>query len=455
MKILNYTLLFGLPVAIAGNCLHAQIDANMELHTSLPVSLTWRMDPLGINHSPIDIPAHTERFKLPAQGPGPFAEGGSNLQVRVGELSRLFMMRPGHTYHVTVNDSAIHLQSSDPYHGAYDAAQYIAASYALYGSSDTELPQHLAEISTQMDSIKAAHPGDLHLYATLDAYRALKSISPLVQSARGPEAVACFRQIENELIRQAPISYGNALYWSLLENYYTWKTNIKAFNEYPAPLGTQNLDRFKGELGIIGNDTVAQMASLAKINANYDGEGSRNAETYESMLAEIVNAPLHPAIADQAGRISKRMESMAIGRMVGDFDIHDTYGDTLALSDFAGKAMVLLDFWFVGCSPCKRDLPTLKALHAEYPERLKIIAINPLESMEMAQDYRLKQGIRYTVGLPADKLGIKEAFNVKSYPHYVLLHTDGTVAMYAGSDIDAVKAFMASAQSDPEQAISK
>jgi peroxiredoxin len=54
----------------------------------------------------------------------------------------------------------------------------------------------------------------------------------------------------------------------------------------------------------------------------------------------------------------------------------DLEGGTLRLSDHRGK-VVLLGFWATWCGPCRREVPRLKALHAEYASRgLDIIGLS-------------------------------------------------------------------------------
>ena len=43
-------------------------------------------------------------------------------------------------------------------------------------------------------------------------------------------------------------------------------------------------------------------------------------------------------------------------------------GDTLSLSDFKGK-VVLLDFWYIGCGPCVDALPALQQLQDKYRDQ--------------------------------------------------------------------------------------
>jgi peroxiredoxin len=52
------------------------------------------------------------------------------------------------------------------------------------------------------------------------------------------------------------------------------------------------------------------------------------------------------------------------------------HGDTVALSDYAGK-VVVLNVWATWCKPCIREMPALQRLHERLAERgLAVVAVN-------------------------------------------------------------------------------
>ncbi len=57
-----------------------------------------------------------------------------------------------------------------------------------------------------------------------------------------------------------------------------------------------------------------------------------------------------------------------------------TQGDTVSLSDFEGKVL-LLDFWYIGCKPCVEKLPALQQLHEKYKDQgLVVIGLEVLKN---------------------------------------------------------------------------
>ena len=59
-------------------------------------------------------------------------------------------------------------------------------------------------------------------------------------------------------------------------------------------------------------------------------------------------------------------ESTGIGCLAPDFNAIEANGNTLSLSSFRGKSVVLLDFWASWCSPCRALSLHLKKLYNNY-----------------------------------------------------------------------------------------
>ena len=59
-----------------------------------------------------------------------------------------------------------------------------------------------------------------------------------------------------------------------------------------------------------------------------------------------------------------------------DFTLQTSNGDSVSLSDFKGKA-VLLNFWATWCVPCKKELPSMQKLYEAIKlDGVEVIAIS-------------------------------------------------------------------------------
>src|SRR5437764_1505959 len=63
-------------------------------------------------------------------------------------------------------------------------------------------------------------------------------------------------------------------------------------------------------------------------------------------------------------------------RPAPNFALAGIDGRTVRLSDYRGK-VVLLNFWYTGCAPCREETPALEAAYKKLaPQGLQIIGMN-------------------------------------------------------------------------------
>lgn len=80
-----------------------------------------------------------------------------------------------------------------------------------------------------------------------------------------------------------------------------------------------------------------------------------------------------------------------------DFEKSDLSGNTIRLSDYRGKVL-MLNFWATWCGPCRREIPALIELQKEFKEKLVIIGIAlDEEGFDVVRPYAYEMGINYPV----------------------------------------------------------
>lgn len=79
-------------------------------------------------------------------------------------------------------------------------------------------------------------------------------------------------------------------------------------------------------------------------------------------------------------------EGTEIDDLAPDFDIETLDGETVQLSDFRGKK-VLLNFWATWCSPCREEIPDMQTYHEEEDEGV-ILAVNLTETETNEEEVR-------------------------------------------------------------------
>jgi peroxiredoxin len=102
------------------------------------------------------------------------------------------------------------------------------------------------------------------------------------------------------------------------------------------------------------------------------------------------------------------------------FTLKDLNGNTVSLSDFKGK-VIILDFWATWCPPCVKEIPHFVELYDQYNDREFVV-----------------------VGISVDRegVGVVKSFVQKYKVDYPILMTDGQVEKAYGNIVSIPTTFV-------------
>jgi cytochrome c biogenesis protein CcmG, thiol:disulfide interchange protein DsbE len=93
------------------------------------------------------------------------------------------------------------------------------------------------------------------------------------------------------------------------------------------------------------------------------------------------------------------------GAMAPDFSLSGLSGQTLTLSSYRGK-VVLLDFWATWCAPCREETPHLVDLQNKYGSQgLQVIGVSMDDGPEPVRDFYQHFKMNYPVVMGDAKTG--------------------------------------------------
>ena len=112
-----------------------------------------------------------------------------------------------------------------------------------------------------------------------------------------------------------------------------------------------------------------------------------------------------------------------------DFTLQTISGETVSLSDFRGKPVMLI-FWKINCSACQFQMPYTQAFYDELSsETIAVLTINVGDSASAAQDYVTSRRLTFPVLL--DRQGkVAQMYRLPGVPMTFLIDSEGIVKAY-------------------------
>lgn len=130
--------------------------------------------------------------------------------------------------------------------------------------------------------------------------------------------------------------------------------------------------------------------------------------------------------ADHSGAQYKK------GDVMTDFTLTDTDGNIHRLSDLLKtKQLIILDFWYVSCEPCKTEFPLFESALKKYGDKIALLAIDPFDSSRAISDLRkkLNANSKTAISFPMmqDTCKLAEGFCATSFPTTVFVNAEGVI----------------------------
>jgi peroxiredoxin len=112
------------------------------------------------------------------------------------------------------------------------------------------------------------------------------------------------------------------------------------------------------------------------------------------------------------------------GAELANFNLLNMNGQKVSLESLKGK-VVLLNFWFINCPPCRMEIPDLNELKAEYVgKNVEFLAIT-FDPKNQVTEFLEKSPFGFQI-LP-DARGIIETYGVQGFPTSVVVDKEGKV----------------------------
>ena len=116
------------------------------------------------------------------------------------------------------------------------------------------------------------------------------------------------------------------------------------------------------------------------------------------------------------------------GTPAPEFVLNDINGNTVKMSQFRGKTLVLI-LWASWCPDCRAEVPALKELQAKTdPSKVVFVSISSDRTVEAWKKY-VAENEMGGVQLYRDKSKVSEDYHVKWIPSQYVIGPDGKVVL--------------------------
>lgn len=120
-----------------------------------------------------------------------------------------------------------------------------------------------------------------------------------------------------------------------------------------------------------------------------------------------------------------KVDALERERSKADFTLTDRTGKSWTRSALKGK-VVIVNFWATWCPPCRKEMPDLDALQAQFGDRLIILGISD-EKPETVDAYLKAHPVRYPVLLDPGRK-VNELYQVDGIPKNLIYDRKGHLA---------------------------
>jgi thiol-disulfide isomerase/thioredoxin len=129
--------------------------------------------------------------------------------------------------------------------------------------------------------------------------------------------------------------------------------------------------------------------------------------------------------------ITKHLESnfFKTGNKISSFNERDINGNKFNLKELAGK-IVVLNFWFINCPPCRLEMPELNALTDKYRDNKEVVFI----AIALDEKYDINEFLKtnpFRYNIIDNGRYLASRYGINSFPTNLVLDKQGKVLFHS------------------------
>ncbi|BDG47045.1 MULTISPECIES: TlpA disulfide reductase family protein [Parageobacillus] len=118
---------------------------------------------------------------------------------------------------------------------------------------------------------------------------------------------------------------------------------------------------------------------------------------------------------------------LSVGNVAPDFSLRTLDGQTVRLSDFRGKP-VIVNFWTTWCPPCKKEMPDMEKFYKAHHSDVELLAVHltSQDTRENAKSFVNEHQLSFPVALDEKQKALK-LYHIQTIPTSYIIDRDGVI----------------------------
>lgn len=200
------------------------------------------------------------------------------------------------------------------------------------------------------------------------------------------------------------------------------ESNLQVLKE-----ASKKLDSLQAVQGQQLLDLIPRMSkskALALIIYSYNN--SKPADELEVLLNQFDSSIRNCYGLSQMQHKIDLVKGCEIGQPSPDFELKNLKGESIKLSSLRGK-YTLIDFWASWCGPCRKEIPNLKKVYADYRDKgLQLIGVS-LDNSDAAWRKAVEEEQLDYLQLNDPKNITGKLYNYSGIPFIILISPEGII----------------------------
>lgn len=188
--------------------------------------------------------------------------------------------------------------------------------------------------------------------------------------------------------------------------------------------------------GIVTFESEGDYSYVAVLNGVPEGYA---VEAYYPITGENTQIVLATEMADADDLTGITFK---LGDVMYDLTVTDTEGTTYKLSELlTDKDAVVLNFWYLECTPCRAEFPYLQEAYEKYSDKIEVLALNPVNKGKDAEIAEFKENLGLTFPVALCDPAWEDAMQITSYPTMVVIDRYGTITLIHKGSVTNAQTF--------------